>query len=40
MKTILKIIFWPVRVAWNTFVFLLRLAALVCTFGVINMMDS
>jgi len=37
---IFSILFWPVRVAWNALVFLLKLALIVCTFGLITMMDS
>ena len=40
MKTILTILLWPVRTAWSALVFLLKLALIVCTFGLITMMDS
>lgn len=40
MKTILSILFWPVRTAWSAARFLLRLILILCTFGLITMMDS
>lgn len=40
MKTIIEILFWPVRTAWNALVFLLKMVLIVCTFGLITMMDS
>lgn len=40
MKTFFTILFWPVRVAWNALAFLLKLTLIVCTFGLITMMDS
>lgn len=40
MKTIIKILLWPVRTAWDALVFLLKLVLIVCTFGLITMMDS
>ena len=40
MKTIIEILFWPVRTAWDALVFLLKMVLIVCTFGLITMMDS
>ena len=40
MKTIIEILLWPVRTAWNAIVFLLKMVLIVCTFGLITMMDS
>ncbi len=40
MRTIFTILLLPVRVAWNALTFLLKLVLIVCTFGLITMMDS
>ena len=40
MKTIFEILFWPLRTAWGALVFLLKLVLIVCTFGLITMIDS
>ena len=40
MKTLFTILFFPIRVAWRTLVFLLKLLLIICTFGMITMMDS
>ena len=40
MRTIFTILLWPIRVAWNALTFLLKLVLIVCTFGLITMMDS
>ena len=40
MKTIIEILLWPVRTAWDALVFRLKMVLIVCTFGLITMMDS
>ena len=40
MKTFFTILFWPIRVAWNALTSFLKLVLIVCTFGLITMMDS
>jgi hypothetical protein len=40
MKTLFSILFFPIRVAWKAFIFLLKLILIFLTFGMITMMDS
>ena len=40
MKTLFTILFLPVRILWRILVFIIKLTLIVCTFGLITMMDS